>query len=53
MFGTYDKPCCGNCKYNRLDLEEDEYVCDNPQGCAYGCGTLFSDCCEDYERDEN
>ena len=42
--------CCGDCKYHRFDVENDEWVCINPVSDMDGLWTEYADCCEDYEE---
>lgn len=48
-----EEKVCGTCVYNIFDHECSEYVCDNPESEGYGCGTMYSETCDEWkEKDE-
>ena len=44
--------CCGECKYNRYDRDDECFYCGNEYSSDYGCITAYTDFCEDYEEKE-
>lgn len=42
-----EEKVCGTCKFNIFDHECSEFVCDNPDSEGYGCGTMYSERCEE------
>lgn len=42
-----EEKVCGTCKFNIFDHECSEFVCNNPESEGYGCGTMYSERCEE------
>jgi hypothetical protein len=43
---------CGNCKYNVYEVDEDDFICDNPDSDNFGIYTDYNGECEYYEERE-
>lgn len=44
--------CCGNCQHRIRELDGSFY-CGNEESEGYGLETLYTDCCDDFEKREH
>lgn len=52
MAETYNKECCGTCRWHIYDPSEEDFVCMNEDCDYYALVTSYTDICENnYEPD--
>lgn len=50
--GEDNKKCCGKCKWNGYDRDQECFFCDCSESVYYGAMTAYDDICSDFEGRE-